>query len=80
VVELYYSVPELEVLLRFSSAYLRKRIHAEEFPGTVNIDGDLRVPASAVNAWLERHGLATPRGLKARTAGELRRKMGSPDV
>jgi hypothetical protein len=72
-VERYYSVPETAMLLSFSERWVRDRIRAEEFVGAVEAGGELRIPASAINAFLARHERLEP-GIPARTVGELQRK------
>lgn len=78
-VEKYYSVSELAFLLSFSPAWVRG--HLGDFPGTVKIDDDFRIPASGINAWLSRHelmavGEALERvGIPARSETELKRKV-----
>lgn len=91
VVELYYSVSELAFLLRFSDTTIRKRIkagdfsppgedHKPDFSNVIDIDGDLRVPASGVNWFLDQHPLKYDSGIRARNAAELRRKMKREDA
>lgn len=73
-VERYYSVPETAMLLSFSERWVRDRIRAEEFAGVIEVGGELRIPASAINAFLARHERLEP-GIPARTVGELKRKV-----
>ncbi len=81
VVEMFYTIAELTFLLRFSDSYIRQRVRDGVFPGALDIDGDLRVPASAVNAWLAQHPVRYDAGIKARNKAELRRRMGKgPNV
>lgn len=92
VIELYYSVAELSFLLRFSDVTIRRRIKAGDFsppdsatgqPDLSNIkdiSGDIRVPASGVNWFLDRHPLRYDAGIKARNTAELRRKMHKEDL
>ena len=84
VVEKYYSARELGVLLGFSKDFFADLAKAGEFTLTVadqvviqplELGGELRIPASAVNAWLARHPYRYDAGIKARNAGELRRKL-----
>jgi hypothetical protein len=87
VCELYYSIADLSTLLRFAEKTLRAKIKAGDFspPGAngepdlgniLEISGELRVPASGVNHFLDRHRLVYDVGVKARNLGELRRKLG----
>ena len=76
--ELYFSVPELSMLLKRSEDWVRKQVKASEFGPLGNIlslDGDLRIPASGVNFFTERHTLEYDPGIKARNLAELRRRM-----
>jgi hypothetical protein len=86
VVEMHYAVHEIATLIRKSERYVRDKIKSGEFGADVFlISGDYIVAASGVNAFLESHRLQTP-GVKARSEGELRRKLASgrfaagPDV
>lgn len=89
VVELFYSVRELSFLLRFSESTIRRRIRDGDFspPGEdgapdlaniLDVDGDLRIPASGVIFFQRQHALVWNAGVKARNLGELRRKLRSP--
>ena len=85
IVEKHYSPKELSCLLGFSSDFWRDQAKAGELTlrdvedpnrvlaTPVEIGGELRVPASAVNAFLACHTFAYDAGIKARNAGELRR-------
>lgn len=75
VVELYYKVSELALLLRFSESWVRERIQAGDFGECLDIDGDLRIPASGVNAFLAQKPYQYSPGVKARNRGELMRKL-----
>jgi hypothetical protein len=88
VVEKYYSPRELSVLLGFSPDFFRDEAKAGSFTLTVDgsvvceaveIGGELRIPATAVNAWLVAHPYRYDAGVKARNAGELRRKLRAAD-
>lgn len=74
VVEMHYTVPEICLLIRKASNYVRRKIKAGEFGAAFFIDGDYIVPASGVNLFLQRHRLEAI-GVKARSEGELRRKL-----
>lgn len=74
-------------MLRFSDTFIRKKVKGGEFSpagadgepdltNIIDVDGDLRVPASGVNLFLRRYSLRYDAGVKARNAGELRRKLG----
>lgn len=72
---MHYTVGELACLLRFSEQWVRERIKAGDFGDQVlNIRGDLRVPASAVNAFLARWSSPAV-GVAGRSAGELLRRL-----
>lgn len=77
VVEKYYTVSELSLLLGFGAEWVRTRIHQGEFGDKCWMhQKDIRVPASAVNAFVEKCLIAVPEaGIAARTAGELVRKI-----
>jgi|SRR6185312_3889516 len=90
VLEKFYSLEELHCLLGWSREFFGDRCKAGDFtltvPGPdgpvviaepVQIRGDIRVPASAVNAWLARHPYKYDAGVKARNTSELRRKLAS---
>ena len=88
VLEKYYSPKELSTLLGFSAGFFRDRAQAGDFTLAVNgavvcepleIAGELRIPASAVNAWLALHPYRYDAGIKARNAGELRRRIAALD-
>ncbi len=79
VVELYYSVRELAFLLRFSETTIRKWIREDQFgpkERILDVAGDIRVPASGVQAFAESHAFVYDHGVKARNKAELRRKLG----
>lgn len=89
VLEKFYSPRELSYQLGFGERFWRERCQAGDF--TLRIDdvviaepleiaGELRIPASAVNAWLAKHLYRYDAGVKARNAGELRRKLASQEV
>lgn len=85
VIEKHYSPTELEVLLGFAPRFWRDLAKAGELTLAVGeqviaepkmIAGELRIPASAVNAYLARHPANPPAlGVAARSEGELRRKL-----
>lgn len=90
VVEKHYTPRELEYLIGFSPDYWRDQAKAGELtlrdpadPNTilaapVEIGGELRIPASCVNAFLTRHPFRYDAGIKARNTAELRRKLAQP--
>lgn len=88
VVEKFYSPGELSALLGFAPRFWCDLAKQGEFtltaPGTdadvvicqpLEIAGELRIPATAVNAYLARHPYRPDAGVKARNAGELRRRL-----
>lgn len=84
VVEKYYSLRELECLVGFGERFWRERAQCGDLTlkegetiiaEPVRIAGELRVPASAVNAYLARHPYRYDAGVKARNVAELRRKL-----
>lgn len=78
VVEKYYTVQEICLLLGLSDRYVRQQIHDGGFGPTdaiLLVDRSLRVPASAVNEFLRGHKLRPEPGVAARTPAELKRKV-----
>jgi hypothetical protein len=76
VLELYYTVTEVSLLLRMSEDWVRGQVHSGALTGAVSFGStSWRVPASSVNALLDRHQVAPAQPLIARTEGELRRKV-----
>lgn len=78
-VEKFYSVPEVSLLLSLCTKTVLEKLHAQEFGAEVVDLGtakrsDYRVPASGVNAYLERRRVFSEPGIAARSVGELRRK------
>lgn len=85
VVEKHYSPKELSYLMGFSARYWCDACKAGELTlrdanapdlvlaQPVEIGGELRIPASCVNAYLARHPFRYDAGVKARNTGELRR-------
>jgi hypothetical protein len=76
--EKLHSVRELAWLSGMSERFIRDRIREGAFgPEAVyNLNGDLRIKASAWNAYLKQHELPAPApGIFARSEGELRRKI-----
>jgi hypothetical protein len=78
-VEKYYSVSETGWLLSFSPSWVRQKISENAFPGTFKSDADFRVPASAINSFIDAHKLRFPDadglGISARSETEARRKI-----
>ena len=79
VLEMYYTVGETALLVRLCTKTVLQKLRAGEFgDAVVNLGSaerpDYRLPASGVNAWLERCRVFTEPGIAARTEGELRRK------
>lgn len=84
VVEKYYSGLELQLLVGFGEKFWRERAQSGDLTlrdGDVviseplEISGELRYPASAVNAWLARHPYRYDAGIKARNRSELQRRI-----
>jgi hypothetical protein len=85
VLEKYYSLRELTYQLGFSERFWREKAQQGELmlqdgqgnliSEPVEIAGELRIPASAINAFLARHAYRYDAGVKARNLGELRRKL-----
>jgi hypothetical protein len=89
VLEKFYSLRELSFQLGFSERFFAERCKAGDFTlavegvtiaEPVEISGEIRVPASAVNAWLTRNPYRYDAGVKARNVAELRRKLASPHI
>lgn len=88
-VEKYYSVAEACLLLSLCSKTVLERLKARELgEDVVNLGSeqrpDYRIPASGLNAWLDRRRVFSetsfPNGIAARTPGELRRKLATSAV
>lgn len=80
VVEKFYSTAEVGMLLGFGLKWVRKHLGEFQAHGTVvNVDGDWRLSASAINGYLESRTVALPKqgepGVYARSATELKRKL-----
>lgn len=86
IVERHYSLRELSVLFDFTPRWWRERAQAGDLvvhdnqSGTVlaqpvELAGELRVPASCVNAFLARNPYRYDAGIAARNRGELQRKL-----
>ena len=80
-VEKYYSPAEVSLLLSLCTKTVIEKLKAGDFgEQVVNLGSELRpdyrIPASGMNAWLERRRVFTEPGIAARSAGELRRKAG----
>lgn len=76
---MYYSVAEVSLLMRLHEKTVLLKMHDGEFgDGVVNLGTeagpDYRIPASGVNAYLERRRIFREPGIAARSIGELRRK------
>lgn len=86
VIEKHYSPRELSFLLGFDEKWWRQRAQSGELTvrddlGNVvseplELAGELRIPASAVNGYLARNPYRYDAGTKARNTAELRRKLG----
>ena len=79
--EKYYRVRDVALLLDFSTKWIAERAKAGDFGRCFSVvgedgRGELRIPSSGVNAYIERNKV--PRleiqPIAARTEGELRRK------
>ena len=81
-VEKYYAPAEAALLLSFSKDWVLDRVAAGDFPGSVKIGDDYRIPASAINRYLQERALFSRGdvqiGIAARSIGELRRKAKLP--
>ena len=74
-VELYLTTAQAAFALQFSPKWVRARVKDGSFPGAVDVDGDIRIPASAVNRFLDDHQVKYEVPISAAGIGELRRKM-----
>lgn len=84
VVEKYYSMNELTLLIGFGEKFWRHRCRNGELTLTqgdvvisepVEIAGELFAPASGVNAYLAQHPYRYDAGVRARNKAELQRKL-----
>lgn len=90
-VEMYYTTSQVAGFLQFSETWVRDQIKAGEFGrmidgdrdsaeslldvGVVYIDGEYRIAASAVNAFLESRSFTHTPEIAARNLGEMRRRL-----
>jgi hypothetical protein len=84
-VERHYSLRELSVLFDFTPRWWREQAQAGELvvrdesgqvlAEPVELAGELRIPASCVNAFLARRPFRYDAGIAARNRGELLRKL-----
>lgn len=59
--EAYYSTARVAVLLDYSAQWVRDAIKSGQFgERVIMVNNDYRVPASAINEFLERHRLRLP--------------------
>lgn len=78
--EVHVSPKQIGYLMNLSETTIRRKIQSAMFGHlVVNLDGDLRVPQSAVNGFLAAHRFVESPGIKARTIGELRRKAAAAE-
>jgi hypothetical protein len=80
VVEKFYSVQEIALLLSMSPKWVIGKLNEKAFgTGVKNLGSDrapdYRVPASGINAFLETCAVFSEPGIAARSTGELRRKV-----
>lgn len=86
VVEKHYSPVEASALLGFAPGFWRDQAKAGELTlvdsasqaviaEPMEISGELRIPASCLNAFLLRRPFRYDPGIKARNQAELRRKL-----
>lgn len=77
-VEKYYTVQEAALLLSVSTRTIERRLAGRELGEVVNLGTAerpvYRIPASGLNAYLEKHKVSSEPGIAARSIGELRRK------
>lgn len=85
-VELYYTPNETALLVRLDVKTVLKKLRAGEFGRTVvnlgsQVRPDYRIPASALNAWLDGRRVffeeGEEPGVRACSQHELRRKAGA---
>lgn len=78
-VEMHYTVQEAAMLFRLHEATVLQRMKAGDYGQFYNLGTerrpDYRIPASGLNADLERRRGFTELGVAARSVGELRRKI-----
>jgi hypothetical protein len=88
VLEKFYSLKDLGYQLGFSERFFADRCKAGDFTLAIDgvviaepmeVSGEIRVPASAVNAWVAKHPYKYDAGVKARNKGELMRKLASTE-
>jgi hypothetical protein len=78
VLELYYTVDDVALLLRFGRKWVRQRLDAGDFgQGVLDIRGDIRIPASGVNAFITRHHRVYDLQIRMANTGRMRRQLAS---
>lgn len=76
---MHYSVAEVAFLLRLCEKTVLRKLHDREFgEGVINVGGferpDYRIPASGVNAYVDKHKIFAELGIAARSAEDLRQR------
>lgn len=72
----YYSVSSVAYHLEMSKVWVLRRLKEGAFgSGVLDLDGDLRIPVSGLNAFLESHRRVYSEAISARNKAELRRKL-----
>lgn len=80
-IEAYYPPKIVAALLHYSEKWVIQKTEAGDFgAGCFYVAGDYRIPASGVNSFIEKHAVPKTQAqqfqpIKARTQGELRRKI-----
>lgn len=89
VVEAYYTPADLAALWRFSERKIRDLVKEGNFTlrnalgvttaEPMEVAGEIRIPASAINAYAASHAYNYSPGIKARNQAELLRKIKQPE-
>jgi len=79
-VEMYYSIGQVALAFQMSERWVRDRVNAGDFGcGVLDLNGDIRIPASGLNEYAAAHTRVYSEPIKARNRGELLRKVRAAD-
>lgn len=78
--EMYYSIGQVALAFQMSERWVRDRINAGDFgAGVLDLNGDIRIPASGLNDYANQHKRVYSEPIKARNRAELLRKVRAMD-
>jgi hypothetical protein len=77
-VEMHYTATQIALLTQRTPKFIKDEMKAGKFgPDVFFLGGEFVATASAVNGYLEQHRFPTFAAVRARSVGELRRKLGT---